>query len=403
MLLAIMPPPEPAPLWEIVPVPAAYQACPLPAGWGGRIPDSGPVSRASNSISVADGVLSWNGVPIDDRVLREYLRAVGTLKPRPLTIVHVQGMSCDRLRAITDLVQAEAPCSPDLCVFSVTPPPNAVVAPAPPPPPSPTPGTRVQPISPGAWVTNDDYPPAAIRGGQQGTTSFRLDIDGKGMVTECTVTGSSGSQLLDDATCVLLKTRARFQPALDAQGRPIDAVYSNRFRWELPQQPPQPMASWTAILRITIGNGGEVVSCSQQAFGPVPDGAKPGCDWLASATRDETRNMRGSATGPVTILMRADHLVSGMPAPSVPALAAAFKAIWGMKLRREIGPDGYPSACYVDWGQGEAALPAGRCMTLGRYVAGPEQHSIVSANAVLTDGDPNVGDALNLLTAHLPK
>jgi TonB family protein len=281
---------------------------------------------------------------------------------------------------------------------------TAPPVPAPPAPPQPKPpGTHLQPLNPGSWVTNDDYPAQAIREGQKGTTAFRLNVDETGAVTECVVTGSSGAPTLDDATCALLKVRAKFRPALDAQGKPIPATYFNRFRWELPIPELQPFASWTSILRVTIGTGGEIVSCKQQAFGPVPEGAKQGCDWLASATREETRNVRGSATGPVTILFRTDQLVSGMPAPAEPAAFASFKRVWGMKMRREIEPSGFPAACYVDWGQGETVIPATKCLNMGRYVAGTEWHTITSTNAMLTDGDSNVGEALNTLTRRMSK
>jgi hypothetical protein len=222
-------------------------------------------------------------------------------------------------------------------------------------------------------------------------------------VAACNVTGSSGVVSLDATTCALLKVRARFNPALDRDGKPIPAQYRNRFRWELPPLAALPMASWTAIVRFTIGTGGDVTSCNQQAFGPVPDGAKQGCGWLTAATREELQAMRGSSAKPVTVLLRTDYLVSGGVPVTVPVTPAAFKQIWGMTLRREIGPDGVPQACYVDWGQGETALPAARCASLGRFAPGAGPRSFNTVNAALTDGDPNVAAAFRALTEHLPK
>ncbi len=113
-------------------------------------------------------------------------------------------------------------------------PPAPVAPPAPPPPPK-----IAKPLkpksAPSSWVTNDDYPPAALRAEQQGTTGFRLDVDATGRVTNCTVTASSGSSVLDGAACSLLKRRARFDPAQDASGNKIPAAFSSRFRWELPK------------------------------------------------------------------------------------------------------------------------------------------------------------------------
>lgn len=106
---------------------------------------------------------------------------------------------------------------------------------APPAPPKPSMAVPAKPRgNPGNWVTNDDYPSAAMRDGAQGVTGFRLDIGPDGKATNCTVTSSSGSSLLDDTACRLLVRRARFSPAKDADGNPMPASYSNRVRWQIP-------------------------------------------------------------------------------------------------------------------------------------------------------------------------
>jgi protein TonB len=88
-----------------------------------------------------------------------------------------------------------------------------------------------QPINPGRWLTDSDYPSSARRQGIHGMTTFRLDVDASGKVTNCTVTGSSGSDLLDRTTCDLLLKRARFVPAQDGWGRNIPFTFTNRFVW----------------------------------------------------------------------------------------------------------------------------------------------------------------------------
>lgn len=87
--------------------------------------------------------------------------------------------------------------------------------------------------SPSYWITQDDYPAAAHRAGQQGDTAFRLDVDVQGRVAACTITTSSGSAFLDEATCTLLKRRARFKPARDAAGANVAGSWSSVFRWRL--------------------------------------------------------------------------------------------------------------------------------------------------------------------------
>ena len=109
-----------------------------------------------------------------------------------------------------------------------------------PPPPLPPPAPRVSQAAkakgslPGLFST-DDYPGDAIRSEQQGTTAVRLTIDGSGRVSGCSVTSSSGSRSLDDATCRIIRSRARYTPAKDQAGSPISDTDSVRIRWVLPE------------------------------------------------------------------------------------------------------------------------------------------------------------------------
>lgn len=89
--------------------------------------------------------------------------------------------------------------------------------------------------NPGYWVTYADYPRQAERDRHEGITGFRLHIDSAGSITRCDITQSSGFAILDERTCDLLRLRARFTPALDANGVAVGATYSNRVSWALPQ------------------------------------------------------------------------------------------------------------------------------------------------------------------------
>jgi TonB family protein len=89
--------------------------------------------------------------------------------------------------------------------------------------------------NPGDWVMPDDYPPEALKANQQGISAFRLAIDGKGVVVGCTITGSSGSPVLDATACRLLTLRARFTPLTDRKGRGLASTYSSAVRWSVSQ------------------------------------------------------------------------------------------------------------------------------------------------------------------------
>ena len=109
------------------------------------------------------------------------------------------------------------------------------------PPADPVPPPKARKVEPArakanlaSYVSDEDYPPNAIRNEEQGTTRFRLGVGPDGKVTNCTVTGSSGSLALDSATCRLMKSRARFTPARDSDGRQVADAVASTIRWVLP-------------------------------------------------------------------------------------------------------------------------------------------------------------------------
>jgi len=84
--------------------------------------------------------------------------------------------------------------------------------------------------------STDDYPQSAIRNEEQGTTAVRLSVGTDGRVTDCSITASSGSTALDNATCNIIRRRARYTPAQDQAGNPVGGSDTARIRWELPEE-----------------------------------------------------------------------------------------------------------------------------------------------------------------------
>lgn len=109
------------------------------------------------------------------------------------------------------------------------------------PGPTPSPSPRFQPIgamprgNPGNWVSTQDYPSADLRAEHQGLVRFRLDIDARGRVGQCTIVTSSGYSGLDEATCKNVSRRARFEPATDADGLTVGGSYMGTIRWVIPR------------------------------------------------------------------------------------------------------------------------------------------------------------------------
>ena len=89
--------------------------------------------------------------------------------------------------------------------------------------------------NPGRWASQRDYPSRALREEREGTTRFRVSVGTNGRVTNCSVTGSSGHNDLDEATCKLVSRRGRFRPATDGNGDEVSGTWSNAVRWQIPQ------------------------------------------------------------------------------------------------------------------------------------------------------------------------
>lgn len=72
----------------------------------------------------------------------------------------------------------------------------------------------------GKLFSDDDYPEVAVMKGQSGRVGFALLIGEGGQVADCTIVATSGVPSLDSQACALLKTRAKFEPARDHEGKP---------------------------------------------------------------------------------------------------------------------------------------------------------------------------------------
>ncbi len=80
-------------------------------------------------------------------------------------------------------------------------------------------------------LSDRDYPRAAGEAGVSGTVSVRFTVGVEGRVTDCWITRSSGSRLLDITTCELIERRYRFAPSRDERGRPVPADIVEDHEW----------------------------------------------------------------------------------------------------------------------------------------------------------------------------
>lgn len=88
-------------------------------------------------------------------------------------------------------------------------------------------------------VVFNNYPPRALKAGEQGMVGFLITIDKDGEPTECRVTHTSGHPQLDQETCALISNHGVFKPVRDANGRLVRVARSEGFvNWQIPGKAP---------------------------------------------------------------------------------------------------------------------------------------------------------------------
>lgn len=87
--------------------------------------------------------------------------------------------------------------------------------------------------SPGKWLSSNDYPDKMLAKFQNALIQFRLDIDGAGAVGGCSILSQAGEAEFAETTCRLLSKRAKFSPALDADGKATRSYYISSVRWTI--------------------------------------------------------------------------------------------------------------------------------------------------------------------------
>lgn len=102
------------------------------------------------------------------------------------------------------------------------------------------------------WVLSDDYPAAALSEGVQGTTEVLLNVDVGGKVTGCMVTASSGSAVLDEGTCIVLRERVKFKPAVDKRNRPVKSIWAHKVAWRLPTSLPMKVSEFPRRIHVSV-------------------------------------------------------------------------------------------------------------------------------------------------------
>ena len=121
------------------------------------------------------------------------------------------------------------------------------------------------------------------------------------MPNRCEIVESSGFEVLDKAACQRIMAKARFSPARDRAGKPVDGTYANRVRWTLPPGGRLPIGENFASMLLTIDQMGKVTSCRIALHVPAaaPASDENQCEKaVGSLPSTVALEFRGSFQGP---------------------------------------------------------------------------------------------------------
>ena len=115
-------------------------------------------------------------------------------------------------------------------------------------------------------ITVADYPVEAWRDGSEGTVRFELDHDAAGKIVDCRIIESSGSAVLDDATCPIILERAK---AGLWEDDPEPGTMEGTYRWK--REEPD-VGNFKMAIAYTVGIDGITKSCEMiLAEGDLPE------------------------------------------------------------------------------------------------------------------------------------
>lgn len=82
--------------------------------------------------------------------------------------------------------------------------------------------------NPSQWIKPEDYPEQQLIKRDIAVIQYRLDVDENGSAIDCVIQRSIGGEAFDRAVCQNIMSRAKFEPALDANNKPIKSYYISK-------------------------------------------------------------------------------------------------------------------------------------------------------------------------------
>lgn len=80
---------------------------------------------------------------------------------------------------------------------------------------------------------SEDYPWHSLMNDESGQVTVALLVNEQGRVADCSVIQTSGVAMLDAQSCVVLKDRATFIPAIGKDGKPAKDAFLQKINWKV--------------------------------------------------------------------------------------------------------------------------------------------------------------------------
>jgi TonB family protein len=81
--------------------------------------------------------------------------------------------------------------------------------------------------------SSEDYPYEALMNMDSGSVKVALLVNEQGKVADCSVIETSGVAILDVQSCAILKSRAKFAPAIGPDGAPAKDAFIQLINWQV--------------------------------------------------------------------------------------------------------------------------------------------------------------------------
>jgi TonB family protein len=194
----------------------------------------------------------------------------------------------------------------------------------------------------GGAFAPEDYPPEALERDEMGVVEVDYRVSREGEPRDIRLVGPSGSEALDSATLAIIAERFRYEPAVDAQGDPVEQRLRRKVAWLWRWESPAVFDAAEVDFRYVVDGVGwfevdALVGTLREGFG--------GSSWMTDGMGDLLRAGTALAGGVpyVEILFNAEPSVSRLEFEvevlnsSVPARNNQWAATSGCWLRlREI-------------------------------------------------------------------